>query len=165
MTELADPIRGRDRELIVAQAERQGMHELRRPPRTPIAVGDGETSYELDCEGDGVVYVETQRGHRVPQLVFTNVDDAVRFLVFLLSGRLSVPSPGFAPGAAYDADGEDRVLTWRGGRAVSPGGRLDPGRAREFSWVATTDPADIAARRVPILRVADRHDDLDPRSG
>lgn len=144
-----------DRALIVALAERQGMHELRRPPQTPIAVGDGETAYELDRAGDRVMFVEIQRGSRDTQVVFTDLAAAVRFLVFVLADRFPVPSPGFAPGSGYAPEGEDRVLTWSGGRAVSPGGRLDPEQAREFSWVANADPADIAARRVPVLKVPD----------
>ena len=152
-TDPLHPVRPRDRKLIVALAERQGMHELGRPPRTPIAVGDGETAYELDREGDRIAFVEVQRGHRVPKLVFDQTAAAVRFLVFVLSDRFHVPAPGFAPGSTYATEGEDRVLTWPGGRAVSPGGRLDSEQAREFSWVADAEPADIARRRIPLLRL------------
>lgn len=156
-------VSGDDRALIVALAERQGMHELRRPPQTPIAVGDGETAYELAPAADRVAFVEIQRGSRDTQVIFMELDAAVRFLVFVLADRFPVPSPGFPPGSDYAVEGEDRVLTWPGGRAVSPGGRLDPEQAREFSWVATADPADIAARRVPILKVPGPQD-LDPEA-
>ncbi len=142
------------RALIVTLAGRGQLTEWPSPPGTLVSVGDAETFFELVQEGGGIAFVETQRGHGVVQVRFTTVIDAVRFLVFWLSDRLPVPSPAFAPGSAYAAEGEDRVLTWPGGRAVSPAGRLDPERAREFSWVATADPADIAARRVPILKVA-----------
>ena len=142
-----------NRALIVALAERQGMHELRRPPETVMAVGDGETAYELDRVGGQVAFVEIQRASRNPWVVFDDLAVAVRFLVYVLAERYRVPSLGFPPGAGYAADGKDLVLTWPGGRAVSPDGRLDPERAREFSWVATADPADIAHRRVPVLRL------------
>ena len=150
-----------DRALIVALAERQGMHELRGPPETPIAVGDGETAYELDRTSEQIAFVEIQRGSREIRVVFLELGAAIRFLVFVLSDRPRVPSPGFAPGSDYVEDGQDRVLTWPGGRAVSPGGRLHPEQAREFSWVATAKPVDIAARRIPILKVKDPIGDPD----
>jgi hypothetical protein len=142
------------RTLIVAQAARRGMTEWSGAPRTLIAVGDAETFYELVHEGNQIAYVETQRGHGVVQALFTTVADAVRYLVFVLSDRLPVPSPGWAPRSAYAADGEDWILRWPGGQAISPRGRLPVETAREFSWVATADPVHIALRRVPILRVA-----------
>jgi hypothetical protein len=145
------------RALICTLAQRHGMTEWQSPPGTLISVGDAETFFELVRDGGGIAFVETQRGHAMVKVRFRTVLDAVRFMVLELSDRFQVPSPAFAPGSAYAAaaEGEDRVLTWPGGRAVSPGGRLDPERAREFSWVATVDPADIAARRIPILKVTE----------
>lgn len=152
---MTDEIPADHRALIVAQAERRGMTEWSSPSGTLVAVGDAETFYELVRDGDRIAFVVTQRSHAVPQIVFGSVADAVRYLVFVLSDRIAVPPPAFAPGSSYTAVGDDRVLRWPGGEAVSPGGRVDPETAREFTWVATADPADIAARRVPVLRVAD----------
>lgn len=163
MTE--DEISADDRGLIVTLAERHRMTEWPNPPGTLISVGDFETFYWLMHEGGGIAFVETQRGHAVVQVRFSTVVDAVRFMVLELSDRFHVPSPAFAPGSAYAAEGDDWVLTWPGGRAVSPGGRLDPEKAREFSWVAAENPADIAAHRVPVLKVADPREDPAPNSG
>lgn len=157
-------ISANDRALIITLAGRQGMTEWPPPSGGLISVGDAETFYELVREGDRISFVVTQRGSSIPEITFSTTADAVRFTVFRLSDRLPVPSPAFAPGSAYAADGDDWVLNWPGGRAVSPGGRLDPEKAREFSWVVTADPADIAARRVPVLRVigdTNRQDDPD----
>lgn len=158
MTDSADSISADDRTLIIGLAGRQRMTEWPSLPSELIAVGDGETFYALERDGDRVAFVETQRGHRVPQITFTLVLDAVRYLMFELSDRLPVPSSAYAPGSSYTADGEDWVLRWPEGQAVSPGGRLRPEIAREFSWVATADPADIAGRRVPISRMTDPND-------
>ena len=151
-----------DRALIVALAERHRMTEWPNPPGTLISVGDAEIFYGLVHEGGGVAFVETDRGYAVVRVRFGAVADAVRFMVFELSDRFHVPSSAFAPGSAYAADGDGWVLTWPGGHAVSPGGRLDPEKAREFSWVARLAPADIAARRIPVLKVANPHQDLEP---
>lgn len=155
----AEEIAADDRALIITLAEQHQMTEWQRPSGTLISVGDAETFYGLVHEGDGIAFVETQRGHDVVQVRFATLDDAVRYLVFELSDRLPIPSPSFAPGSTYAVQGEDWALTWPGGRAVSPGGRLDPEKAREFSWVATAEPADIADRRVPVLRLRDPLDD------
>lgn len=153
-----DSISADHRALIVTLAGRHRMTEWPAGPATLIAVGDAETFYELTRESDQIAFVETQRGHRVVQVLFATAADAVRFMVFVLSDRLPVPAPGFAPGSGYAADGADWVLHWPEGQAVSPGGRLQADEAREFSWVATADPADIAYRRVPILRMPEPRD-------
>jgi hypothetical protein len=134
---MTSPISPDVRQLIRTLAARHRMTEWPGGAGTLIAVGDAETFYELADEGAQIAFVETQRGHRVVQVIFTTVLDAVRYLVFVLSDRLPVPSPAYAPGCAYAQEGEDWVLHWPGGQAVSPGGRLDPDMARQFSWVAT----------------------------
>jgi hypothetical protein len=140
-----------DRELILALAARLRMTEWAASPGTLVAVGDGETFYELVRDGNDVAFVEVQRGRRSIQARFDSVADAVRFLVFTLADQRSGPEwtpiehTDFAPGTAYAPVDEDWVLRWPGGRAVSPHRRLPPATARDFSWVATASPADIAA--------------------
>jgi len=144
-------IRADDRALILALAGRSRMTEWGASPDTLIAVGDAETFYELVRDGDQVAFVEVQRGYRSTQARFSSVTDAVRFLVFTLADQRSGPEwlpirhADFAPGTAYAPADGDWVLSWPGGQAVSPHRRVRPETAREFSWVATAAPADIAA--------------------
>jgi hypothetical protein len=151
MTDAMGPIAAEDRELILTLAERCGMTEWSARRGTLISVGDFEIYYDLVADGEHVDFVRTSRGARSTTARFQSVTDAVRFLVFTLADSRGGPEwtpithAGFAPGTAYAPSGEDWVLTWPGGRAVSPRRRLGPETAREFSWVASASPADIAA--------------------
>jgi hypothetical protein len=137
MTGAPDLIPPRTWVFIVQLAARRGMTEWSTPPDTLMAVGDGETFYELVRDGDRIAFVEVQRGHRVVQIRFAGTADAVRYLMFALSDQYSAQPRRFAPGTMYAPDGEDWILRWPGGQATSPGGRLSVVRARAFSWIVT----------------------------
>ena len=147
MTDTPDPITPEDRELFRTLAGRLGMTEWPGDPDTLVAVGDGETFYELVRDEDRLAFAEVRRGHRVVEVRFETAADAARYLAFVLSGQWPAQRQDFAPGAAYAPDGDDWVLRWPGGRATSPAGRLSAARARAFSWVATATPDEIATNR------------------
>ena len=149
MTDPPDPITAEDRELFRTLAGRLGMTEWPGDPDTLVAVGDGETFYELVRDEDQVAFAEVRRGHRVVEVRFDTAADAARYLAFVLSGRWLARPREFAPDTTYTPDGPDRVLRWPGGRATSPAGRLSTARARAFSWVATATPQEIADRGRP----------------
>ena len=147
MTDASSVIPSDARALILRLAARHGMTESSRPPDTLLAVGDGETFYELVRDGDRTAFVEVQRGHRRVQVRFPATADAVRFLTFAVSDQYSARTEEFAPGTDYAPDGDDWVLRWPGGWATSPRGLLPVVRARTFSWMVTATPQEIATKR------------------
>ena len=138
-----------DRDLIVRLAARIRMTEWPASSDTLVSVGDAETFYELEAAGDRIVFIRVSRGHRTPEAFFTTTEDAVRYLVFHLVDSRSGPEwtpirhADFAPGTSYDPS--DFVLSWPGGHVTGRAGVVWADRAREFSWLVTASPADIAA--------------------
>ena len=93
MGDLADPIPADDRARLVALAGRLGMTEWPAPTGTLVAVGDGETFYELVLADGRVAYVETQRGHAVTRATFDSVGAGVSHLAAVLARDAPRPEP------------------------------------------------------------------------
>jgi hypothetical protein len=146
VTDPTTQIGAADRELIARLAARIGMTEWPVSAGTLVSVGDAEVCYELETSGDQIVLVGVSRGHRTPEAWFGSTQDAVRYLVFRLADNrlgpewLPIEHADFAPGTAYDA--RKSVLRWPGGRAII---RKWINEVREFSWLVSASPADIAA--------------------
>ena len=138
-----------DRDLIVSLAARIGMTEWPASSDALISVVDAEIFYEMELSGDQIAFVQVSRGHRRPEALFTTQQDAVRYLVFRLAddrvgpGWTPIRHADFAPGTSYDSS--DLVLSWPGGRITASAGRNWIDEAREFSWLVTASPAEIAA--------------------
>ena len=129
-------------------AEMPLWQESKGHPSTIVEVGDSEDHLALAVRKGVVTFETTSRSHRYLEAEFARELDGWRFLVMQLgqSWRWSKHMPDFslrslAPHTTLERVSSGHRLRWPGGEATIRS-EFD---AIRFSWIALSDPAEIAA--------------------